>query len=99
VHVVYQLVRPRGGVAHLEWTGRFDGRDYPVHGVEEVVSYAYRPAGPRAYDIVTKLDGRASAVSRAELSPDGRSITTRTSGTDASGRFVTTVTVYVKRAS
>ena len=95
--VTYDQVRPRGGVTHLEWAGRFDGVDYPVQGVEEFVTYAYRTIDPRTYDVVTKLDGRVAAISRASLAADGRSITTTTEGRDARGVAVKTITVYEKR--
>ncbi len=94
--VVNDMVRVRGGVVHMEWTGRFDGLDYPVQGVEDHVTYAYRRVDERAYDIVIKLDGRPTAVSHAVLAPDGSSITTTTTGRDARGAAVTTVTVYEK---
>lgn len=96
LRVVYEMVRPRGGVTHLEWTGRFDGQDYPVQGVEEAVTYAYRRVDARTYDVVTKVDGRPAATSRAVLAADGRSITTTTGGRDARGAEVMTVTVYEK---
>ena len=99
VRVVYDMVRPRGGVTHLEWTGQFDGRDYPVQGVEEFVTYAYRRIDDRTYDVVTKVDGRTAATSRAVLAPDGRSITTTTAGRDSRGVDVTTVTVYEKEGT
>src|SRR5439155_2012903 len=41
VTIVDDLVRVRGGVLHLEWTGKFDGLDYPVQGVEVVLTSAY----------------------------------------------------------
>lgn len=97
VRVVYDMVRPRGGVTHLEWTGWFDGRDYPVQGVEEFVTYAYRRIDDRTYDVITKVDGRTAATSRAVLSADGRSITTTTAGRDSRGVDVTTITVYEKQ--
>jgi hypothetical protein len=94
VRVTYDMVRPRGGITHLEWDGRFDGRDYPVQGVEEYVTYAYHRIDNRTYDVVTKLDGRPVAASRTTLSADGRTITTVTEGTNAQGLKVTTITVY-----
>jgi hypothetical protein len=97
VRVLYDMVRPRGGVTHLEWTGQFDGRDYPVQGVEEFVTYAYQKIDARTYDVVTKLDGRPAARSRAVLSADGRSITTTTAGRDSRGVDATTTTVYERR--
>ena len=96
IRVVYEMVRPRGGVTHLEWTGRFDGQDYAVQGVEEPVTYAYRRIDARTYDVATKVDGQPAATSRAALSADGRSITTTTTGRDGRGTEVTTVTVYEK---
>ena len=93
------MVRPRGGVTHLEWTGQFDGRDYPVQGVEEYVTYAYQEIDGRTYDVITKVDGRPAATSRAVLSADGQSITTTTAGRDSRGLDVTTVTVYEKQSS
>jgi hypothetical protein len=99
VRVVYDLVRPRGGVTHMEWTGRFDGQDYPVHGVEAVVTNAYRRVGDRAFDVVVKLDGRVTATSRVTLSADGRTMTTETVGRNAQGNEVTTTTVYEKSTS
>ena len=50
VRVLYDMMRPRGGVTHLEWKGRFDGRDYPVQGVEEFEAARRRAttARPRA---------------------------------------------------
>ena len=35
---------------HLEWTGKFDGNDYPVQGVEVVLTNAYRRVDDRTYD-------------------------------------------------
>jgi hypothetical protein len=96
VTVVYDLVRPRGGVTHMEWTGRFDGRDYPVQGVEAVVTNAYVRLDDRTYDIVVKLDGRVTATSRVVLSADGRTMTTTTEGRNAEGLRVRTITLYEK---
>jgi hypothetical protein len=64
--------------------------------VEESVTYAYRRIDAQTYDVVTKVDGRVAATSRAVLSTDGRSITTTTAGRDGRGEPVATVTVYEK---
>jgi len=96
VRVTYEMVRPRGGVIHLEWDGRFDGREYPVQGLEEHVTYAYTRIDDRTYDIIARMDGRVAASSRTALSADGRTITTITVGRDAQGREATTTTIYEK---
>ena len=78
--VVYDMVHPRGGTTHLEWTGRMDGRDYALQGVDQAITYAYTAMATRegAWDIVVKIDGRVAARSRVTLSADGRTMTTTT---------------------
>ena len=92
VRVRYDLVRMRGGIEHREWTGRFDGRDYPVQGVDTDLTNAYRTLDDRRYEIVIKLDGRSVATARAAVSPDGQTLTVTTT---ENGR--TTTAVYRRR--
>ncbi|MBI2150292.1 MAG: hypothetical protein HYU27_06770 [Acidobacteria bacterium] len=37
--VTYDMVGTRGGVIHMEWNGRFDGKDYTVQGVDYVLNF------------------------------------------------------------
>ena len=69
----------RGGITHLEWTGKFDGTDYPVQGVEVVVTNVYRRVDDRTYEVVQKVDGEVSVTARMAVSPDGKTLTTVTS--------------------
>ena len=96
VRTVYDLVRVRGGITHMEWTGTLDGRDYSVQGLEELITYAYTPIDERTYEVVMKVDLAVVARSTVTLSPDGRTITTVTRGRNAQGLDVTTNTVYEK---
>jgi hypothetical protein len=92
--VTYDLVGVRGGVTHMEWTGRFDGKDYPIHGIDYVLTNAYTRLTDRSYEIVIKVDGAVSATARVEISPDGRTLTTVTRGRNAQGSTVETTAVY-----
>lgn len=94
--VIYEMVHPRGGVTHLEWIGKLDGKDYLLQGMDEVVTYAYTPLSDGVYEVVVKIGGR-SATSTVSLSADGKTMTTTTKGVDSAGRAVTTTTVYDKR--
>jgi len=91
LRVTYDMVRPRGGITHLEWRGRFDGHDYPVEGVDRVVTNAYRQVADRTYKVITKVDGEVTEQARIAISPDGRTITTVTIGKNAQGQDATTV--------
>jgi hypothetical protein len=68
--VVYDMIGTRGGVTHWEWTGRLDGRDYPLQGVEEVVTNVYNRLDDNTFTILTKLDGRPTSTTRIVISPD-----------------------------
>ena len=83
VRVTYDVIRPRGGITHLEWTGKFDGLDYPVQGIEDVVTNAYRRVDDRSYDVIQKVDGVISLTARMTVSPDGKRFTTVTSNSTA----------------
>jgi len=96
VKVTYDMVYPRGGTTHWEWSGTFDGQPYPLQGIDEYVTYAYQRVDDRTYNVVVRIDDRPAGVSRVTLSPDAKTITTVTTGRDASGRAVTTTTVYQK---
>lgn len=92
--VTYDMVRARGGITHMEWTGRFDGKDYPVQGVDYVLTNAYRIVADRSYEIVLKVDGRQVATAVAVVSSDGRTMTVTTTERDGQGRPVESTVVY-----
>ena len=88
------MVRRRGGVQHIEWFGVFDGKDYPVLGVDYVLTNAYRRLSDRSYEIVVRVDGRQAAVATAIVSSDGTTMTVDTVERDASDITVNTRAVY-----
>ena len=97
VKMVYDLVGVRGGVTHMEWTGRFDGKPYRLQGPDTIVDYAYTKVDERTLDLVVTLDGVPAVRGRVTLSPDGRSITATTSSRSARGEAISTVSVYERR--
>src|SRR5258706_85710 len=94
VTIVDDFVRVRGGVVHLEWSGKVDGGDYPVEGVEVYLTSAYHLVDDHTLELTQKLDGRVVVRARLVLSADGKTITTTTSD-----GVTTATTVYSKRSS
>lgn len=92
--VTYRMVGVRGGVTHHEWTGAFDGRDYPVQGSENVVTNAYRRRDARSYQIVVKVNGSVGAEATVTVSLDGRTLTVATTERAPRGMAINTVAVY-----
>src|SRR5262245_49356616 len=78
VKVTYDMVGTRGGVVHMEWTGRFDGKDYPLQGLDLVLTNAYSPVDDRSYKIVVKVDGQIASTAVVSVSADGRTLTSQT---------------------
>ena len=92
--VTYDLVGVRGGLTHMEWTGKFDGKDYAVQGVDYVLTNAYSRVNDRSYQITIKVDGVVNATARVVISPDGDTLTTLTTGRNSQGNTVETTAVY-----
>jgi hypothetical protein len=91
--VTYNLIGLRGGVTHIEWYGRLDGKDYALEGVDEVLTNAYTKVDDQNYQVVLKVDGQVAATARITVSLDLKTITTITT----TGQNVSSVTVYDKR--
>ena len=94
VRVTYDNVAVRGGVSHIEWVGKLDGRDYPIEGIDDVLTNAYTRVDERTYDVVVKADGVKAASARIVIAPDGKTLTSITSSRNAQGRTLKTTAVY-----
>jgi hypothetical protein len=97
MRVVYDMVHTRGGRSHMEWVGRFDGQDYPVQGLDYVLTNAYTRLDDRRYRVDIKVDGALAATAVAEVSPDGRTMTVTTEERGPGGQTRQTKAVHRRR--
>jgi len=95
--VTYEMVGIRGGVTHMEWTGKFDGKDYPLQGVDAVTTHAYRRIDDRSYEIVIKNDGVLQSTARVVVPGDGKTLQVVTEGRNAGGQIVKSTAVYERQ--
>jgi hypothetical protein len=67
---------------------KFDGADYPATGpnVPDGYTLAIRKAGPRAFEMVQKLKGKALYTSIFSVSEDGKALTETDSETSPGAR-------------
>jgi hypothetical protein len=86
-----------GRPIHTEWTGKFDGKDYPVVGDPNSDSRSYTKIDDRTLGFNLKRGGKRIASGRIEVSTDGKSRTVTTSGVDSKGKKFTSTTVYYKQ--
>jgi hypothetical protein len=83
LRVIYDMVGNRGGVTHWEWTGKLDGKDYPLEGVEENIVDAYSRIDDHTYRVVLKVDGKTATITTITVSPDGKTMTVASSSSNS----------------
>jgi hypothetical protein len=84
----------KGNPIHNEWTGKFDGKDYPVTGDPSSDSRSYKKINARTLAMTIKKDGKVTQTGRIVVAPNGKSRTvTTTSASDKS----TSTAVYDKQ--
>jgi hypothetical protein len=86
-----------GNRTHSEWTGKFDGKDYPVTDDPDSDSRSYTRIGIEELDFTAKKGAKVTTTGRIVVSGDGKSRTVTTSGTDAKGKKFTSTAVYDKQ--
>ena len=86
-----------GKPAHNEWTGKFDGKDYPVTGDPFSDTRSYKTVDAHTLDLTVKKHGKVTTTGRIVVSANGKSRTVTTSGTDAQGKKFNSMGVYDKR--
>ena len=83
-----------GNSTHSEWTGKFDGKDYPVKGDPNQDSRSYKRKGIHELDFQLKKGTKVTTTGRIVVSDDGKSRTVTSHGTDAQGKKYTSTAVY-----
>jgi hypothetical protein len=81
---------------HAEWTGKFDGKDYPVTGNPDIDSRSYKKSGDRTLTADNKKDGKVVTTARSVVSGDGKTRTVHVTQTDPSGKKMTVTAVFDK---
>jgi len=85
-----------GKPIHAEWSGKFDGKDYPVSGDPNSDARSYTKVNERTLATTNKKNGKVTATGQIVISPDGKSRTVTISGTTPKGKKFKNVAVYDK---
>jgi hypothetical protein len=97
IKVTVDGVDENGGAVHSEWTGKFDGKDYPVTGDATSDMRSYRMMGRNTLSLTGKKGGKVTLTGRIVISRDGKSRTVTTTSTSPGGKKTTNVAVYDKQ--
>ena len=86
-----------GKATHNEWTGKFDGKDYPVTGDASSDSRALKQVDAHTITFTVKKGEKVTTTGRIVLSADGKTRTVTTSATDSAGKKISSTAVYDKQ--
>ena len=86
-----------GAAVHNEWTGKFDGKDYPVTGEANADARSYKVIDANTLELTNKKGGKTLMTGRIVVSADGKIRTVTIDSTDAQGKKVTNVSHYDKQ--
>jgi len=87
----------QGKPTHTEWTGKFDGKDYPVTGDPNSDTRAIKQVDDHTAELTVKKGGKVTITGKAVVSADGKTRTVTLSGTDAAGKHIEITAVYDKQ--
>jgi hypothetical protein len=97
VKVTGEGVDANGKPMHVEWSGKFDAKDYPVTGDPNGDTRSYRKADDRTLEVAVKKNGKITVTARSVVSGDGKSRTAIVNGTTPKGKKFKNVAVYDKQ--
>ena len=97
VKVTVDGVDGQGKPAHNEWTGKFDGKDYPVTGDTASDMRSYKQVNDHTLELTAKKGGKVTIEGKITVSADGKTRTVHATGKDPSGKKVKTEGVYDKQ--
>ncbi len=97
VKVTVERIGADGKPAHNEWTGKYDGKDYPITGDPASEMRAYKRVNDHTLALTEKKGGKITNTGRVVVSADGKNRTVTVSGTDANGKKTIATFVYDKQ--
>ncbi|HEV2698344.1 MAG TPA: hypothetical protein VGU90_10155 [Terriglobales bacterium] len=97
VKVTIDGTAPDGTPVYSEWTGKFDGKEYPSTGNPREDMRSVKQIDDRTLHVTSMKDGKVVLTAHVVVSADGKSRTVTASGTDAQGKKYKSVAHYDKQ--
>jgi hypothetical protein len=85
-----------GNKLHTVWTGKLDGKDYPVTGDPTSDTRSFKLSGDNTIDMVSKKDGKVVGKGIIVVAEDGKTRTVKSTMTNAKGVKVRSTLAYDK---
>jgi len=85
-----------GNKLHTVWTGKLDGKDYPITGDPTSDTRSFKLSGDNTIDMVSKKDGKVVGRGTIVVAEDGKTRTVTSTMTNAKGVKVRSTLAYDK---
>lgn len=85
-----------GKKVHTVWTGKLDGKDYPISGDAQSDTRSFKMNGKNTIEMVSKKDGKVVGDGTIVVAADGKTRTVTSTITNAKGEKVTSTQFYDK---
>jgi hypothetical protein len=85
-----------GKKVHTVWTGKLDGKDYPITGDATSDTRSFNLKADKTIEMISKKDGKTVGEGSIVVSADGKTRTVTNTMTNAKGEKVTTTQAYDK---
>ena len=89
-------VDAEGKKVHTVWTGKLDGKDYPITGDATSDTRSFNLKADKTIEMISKKDGKTVGEGSIVVSADGKTRTVTNTMTNAKGEKVTTTQAYDK---
>jgi hypothetical protein len=86
----------QGNKTHSVWTGKLDGKDYPITGDAQSDTRSFKLSGEKTLEMVSKKDGKIVGDGTIVVSANGKTRTVTSNMTNAKGEKVTSTLAYDK---
>ena len=97
IKVTLDGVNADGKATHDEWTGKYDGKDYPVTGNPMTDTRAYKKVNDRTLEATGKKGDKVVLTAKITVSADGKTRKVVATQTGADGKKMTSTAVYEKQ--
>ena len=97
VKITVDGVDKDGKAVHNEWTGKFDGKDYPITGDATFDTRSYTQVDAHTLDMTIKKAGKTMLTGKVAVSADGKSRTVTTKSSDPKMASMNATAVYDKQ--
>ena len=94
---VTDMVLADGQTLHMEWEGKFDGKDYPVKGDQNTDTYSLKKIDSNTIVGVDKKAGKEVGNWRYVVSKDGKTVTATGKFKNEKGQEITVTSVSEKQ--